>query len=110
MECNLTKEKLIEFGNMLKTRLNEFTKEIYEIAGEEFNINSTQQLGNILFEKLDYQLQRRLKKGYSTDVETLEKITDNHQIVPKILEYRGLKKLNSTYVEGLIPYINPKNR
>ena len=102
------KDKLIEFGNLLKKRLNELTNEIYEIAGEEFNINSTQQLGNILFEKLGLPASKKNKKGYSTDVETLEKIADKNEIVPKILEYRELMKLNSTYVEGLIPYINQK--
>ena len=102
------KEKLTEFGNMLKTRLNELKGEIYEIAGEEFNINSTQQLGNILFEKLGLPASKKTKKGYSTDVEALEKIADKNEIVPKILEYRELMKLNSTYVDGLIPYINPK--
>ena len=100
------KEKLVEFGNLLKAKLEELTNEIYKIAGEEFNINSTQQLGKILFEKLGLPASKKNKKGYSTDVETLEKIADKNEIIPKILEYRELTKLNSTYVEGLIPYIN----
>ena len=76
------------------------------MAGEDFNINSTQQLGHILFEKLKLPSYRKTKKGYSTDVETLERLRNEHPIIEKILEYRALTKLNSTYVEGLIPYIN----
>ena len=87
-------------------------KEIYEIAGEEFNINSPKQLGEILFEKLDIPSPKKKKKSgaYSTDVDTLEKIKFVNPIVEKILEYRGISKLNSTYVEGLIPTINPKDK
>ena len=100
------KEKLQEFGNELKTRLNELTSEIYELAGEEFNINSPKQLGEILFEKLQLPMGRKNKKGYSTGVEVLEKLKDVHPIIEKLLEYRQIGKLNSTYVEGLIPCIN----
>lgn len=106
----LDKEELIEFGQKLKAQLEELTKEIYELAGEEFNINSTQQLGNILFEKLKLTSSKKTKKGYSTDVDALEKIKKEHPIVEKILEYRGLMKLNSTYVEGILPYINEKTK
>ena len=109
MQCEgiyLDKEELIKFGDKLKEQLEELTKEIYELAGEEFNINSTQQLGVILFEKLNLTSSKKNKKGYSTDVDTLEKIKHEHPIVEKILEYRGLTKLNSTYVEGMLPYIN----
>ena len=104
------KEKLQEFGNELKTRLNELTSEIYELAGEEFNINSPKQLGEILFEKLQLPMGKKNKKGYSTGVEVLEKLKDEHPIIEKILEYRQLMKLNSTYVEGMKPYINPKTK
>ena len=100
------KEKLQEFGNKLKTRLNELTSEIYELAGEEFNINSPKQLGEILFEKLQLPMGKKNKKGYSTGVEVLEKLKDVHPIIEKLLEYRQIGKLNSTYVEGLIPCIN----
>ena len=86
----------------------ELTNQIYEKAGEEFNINSTQQLGNILFEKLKLPASKKNKKGYSTDVDTLEKLRNHHPIIEDILEYRSLMKLNSTYVEGLVPYINKK--
>lgn len=100
------KEKLQEFGNELKTRLNELTSEIYELAGEEFNINSPKQLGEILFEKLQLPMGKKNKKGYSTGVEVLEKLKDVHPIIEKLLEYRQIGKLNSTYVEGLILCIN----
>ncbi len=104
------KDKLEEFGKDLKNRLNKLTKEIYELSGEEFNINSTQQLGKILFEKLKLTEPKKTKKGYATDVETLEGIIDEHPIVAKVLEYRSLIKLSSTYVDGLTSYINPKDR
>ena len=103
------KEKLEEIGKDLKERLNNLVKEIYNLAGEEFNINSTQQLGKILFEKLKLTEPKKNKKGYATDVETLEGIKNEHPIVKKVLEYRSLTKLSSTYVEGLIPYINSKD-
>ena len=102
------KQELINFGKELKEKINSLTSEIYELAGEEFNINSTQQLGNILFEKMKLPGAKKNKKGYSTDVAILEKIRLAHPIVEKILEYRTISKLNSTYVEGMIPYINPK--
>lgn len=103
------KEKLEEFGKNLKERLDTIKKDIYNLAEEEFNINSTQQLGKILFEKLKLTQPKKNKRGYATDVETLEKIKNEHPIVEKILEYRSLTKLNSTYVEGMIPYINTKD-
>lgn len=102
------KEKLQEFGVELKTKLNELTSEIYELAGEEFNINSTKQLGEILFEKLKLPMGKKNKTGYSTGVEVLEKLKNVHPIIEKLLEYRQIGKLNSTYVEGLIPCINEK--
>ena len=104
----LDKEELLNFGNELKDKIKLLTDEIYSLAGEEFNINSTQQLGNILFEKLNLTTSRKNKKGYSTDVDSLEKIKNEHPIVEKILEYRTLVKLNSTYVEGMLPYVNEK--
>ena len=100
------REELIEIGNKLKTSLETLTKEILELAGEDFNINSTQQLGKILFEKLGLPVLKKTKTGYSTDVDILEKLKDKHAIINKILEYRSLMKLNSTYVEGLLPCIN----
>lgn len=104
------KKELIEFGDILKDGLKQLTNDIYELAGEEFNINSTQQLGVILFEKLKLPVYKKTKKGYSTDVEILEKLKKEHPIIEKILEYRSLMKLNSTYVEGLLPYINERTK
>lgn len=104
------KDELIKFGDSLKDGLKELTNEIYELCGEEFNINSTQQLGVILFEKLGLPSYKKTKKGYSTDVEILEKLKDKHPVIEKILEYRSLMKLNSTYVEGLLPYINENTK
>lgn len=100
------KNKLLQFGDELKIKLDDLTKEIYELAGEEFNINSTKQLGEILFEKLKLPMAKKNKTGYSTSVEILEKLKVTHPIIEKLLEYRKIGKLNSTYVEGLIPYIN----
>ena len=100
------KEELIKYGDELKAKLEELTKTIHELAGEEFNINSPKQLGEILFEKLKLPVVKKTKSGYSTDVDTLEKLQNEHEIIEYILDYRQLAKLNSTYVEGLIPYIN----
>ena len=102
------KNELIDIGIKLKERLEVLTIEIHNMAGEEFNINSTQQLGKILFEKLKLPVIKKTKTGYSTDVDILEKLKKEHEIIEKILEYRSLMKLNSTYVEGLLPYINEK--
>ena len=103
------KNELIGFGKTLKAEIEKLTTQIYNLAGEEFNINSTKQLGVILFEKLKLPVLKKTKSGYSTDVEVLEKLKKEHEIIEKILEYRQLGKLNSTYVEGLIPYINEKD-
>lgn len=101
-------QELQEYGKELKEKLDILTTEIYEFCGEEFNINSTKQLGEILFEKLKLPVVKKTKSGYSTDVDVLEKIRDEHPVIEKILEYRQLMKLNSTYVEGIKPYINSK--
>ena len=100
------KQELISFGDKLKEEIEVIKQEIYKLAGEEFNINSTLQLGNILFEKLKLPVYKKTKKGYSTDVDILEKLKPEHPIIEKILEYRGFMKLNSTYIDGLIVYIN----
>ena len=100
--------ELNKFGDKLKEQLETKTKIIYEMAGEEFNINSTKQLGEILFEKMKLPVIKKTKSGYSTDVDVLEKLKSEDPIISEILEYRQLMKLNSTYVEGLKPYINPK--
>ena len=107
---NIDAKGLDEFGNTLKESLKILVDEIHEIAGEEFNINSTKQLGEILFEKMKLPIVKKTKSGYSTDVDVLEKLKGENPIIEKILEYRQLAKLNSTYVEGLKPYINPKTK
>ena len=104
----LDKEELQDFGKELKEKIEILTQEIYELAGQEFNINSTKQLGEILFDKLNLPVYKKTRNGYSTDVDVLEKLKPEHPIIEKILEYRSLAKLNSTYVEGLLPYINKK--
>ena len=102
------KEELNKFGEELTVKLENITKIIYEMAGEEFNINSPKQLGEILFEKMKLPVIKKTKSGYSTDVDVLEKLKKEDPIIEQILEYRQLMKLNSTYVEGLKPYINIK--
>ena len=106
----LDEKELEEFGQELKGKLEILTKQIYEMAGEEFNINSTKQLGEILFEKMKLPVIKKTKSGYSTDVDVLEKLKKEDPIIEKILDYRQLMKLNSTYIEGLKPYINPKTK
>lgn len=103
-------EELNKFGNKLKEQLEIKTKMIYEMAGEEFNINSTKQLGEILFEKMKLPVIKKTKSGYSTDVDVLEKLKIEDPIISEILDYRQLMKLNSTYVEGLKPYINARTK
>lgn len=103
-------EELNKFGEELSSNLQNITQIIYEMAGEEFNINSTKQVGEILFEKMKLPVIKKTKNGYSTDVDVLEKLKKEDPIIEQILEYRQLMKLNSTYVEGLKPYINPKTK
>lgn len=104
----IDKEELIEYGRKLKLEIEEKTQKIYQLCGQEFNINSTKQLGKVLFEDLKLPVQKKKKSGYSTDVEVLEKLREEHPVINEILDYRQLVKLNSTYVEGMIPYINEK--
>lgn len=93
--------KLNELGVKFKSEIEVVQKEIYEIADEEFNIGSPKQLGKILFEKLDLPVVKKTKTGYSTNAEVLDELMDKHPIIEKILYYRQLTKLFSTYVEGL---------
>lgn len=106
----IDKEELIEFGKELKERIDILTQKIYDLTEEEFNINSTKQLGEVLFEKLGLTVKKKTKTGYSTDVDVLEKLKVEHPVIEKILEYRQLQKLNSTYVDGLIPCINENTK
>ena len=98
------------FGEGLKGKIAELTQQIYEYAGEEFNIASTKQLGAILFEKLKLPAKKKTKSGYSTGAEVLEELENRHPIIPLILEYRTLTKLDSTYVEGLLKQIGTDGR
>jgi DNA polymerase-1 len=101
------KDELIKYGEELQERIDRAVARIYELAGTEFNINSTKQLGEILFDKLGLPVVKKTKTGYSTDAEVLEKLEPYHEIVSQILLYRMLTKLQSTYVEGLIKEIRP---
>ena len=104
------KEVLEKVGEELLIKQKEIEQKIYNIAQEEFNINSVKQLGEILFEKLKLPVVKKTKSGYSTDVDVLEKLKEEHPVIEKILEYRQVVKLNSTYVEGLKPFINPQTK
>ncbi|MGN0357549.1 MAG: DNA polymerase I [Blautia sp.] len=103
-------EALKEYGNQLQIRIGELEKEIYEEAGETFNINSPKQLGVILFEKLQLPGGKKTKTGYSTAAEVLEKLAPDHKLVADILEYRQLAKLKSTYADGLAVFIGEDGR
>ncbi|MCR5322411.1 MAG: DNA polymerase I [Lachnospiraceae bacterium] len=104
------KEQLKSFGESLKIDIDRLEKEIWAAAGEEFNINSPKQLGTILFDKLRLPGGKKTKSGYSTSADVLEKLKIEDPIVEKILEYRQLTKLNSTYAEGLFDYIDDDGR
>ena len=95
------KHALHEFGSMLTQRIALCENTIYSYAGEEFNINSPKQLAELLFEKLNLPPVKKTKSGYSTNAEVLQSLQDKHPIIPAILEFRELTKLNSTYAEGL---------
>jgi DNA polymerase-1 len=101
---------LASFGEMLSQRIDAAQARIYELAGEEFNINSTQQLGRILFDGLGLPPVKKTKTGYSTNAEVLDKLRGQHPIIEEILDYRQLTKLKSTYVDGLSKVIAPDGR
>lgn len=103
---NIDKESLTALGVKFKGELDTLTKEIYILAEEEFNINSPKQLGKILFEKLDLPVIKKTKTGYSTNAEVLEALKGKHDIIEKILLFRQLSKLYSTYIEGLSAVID----
>ncbi len=98
------------FGVELKKNSDALEQQIYDLAGERFNIQSPKQLGTILFEKLKLPAAKKTRSGYSTSADVLEKLKPKHPIVPAILEYRQLTKLNSTYVEGLTKVIEADGR
>lgn len=96
---------LKQIGFELDEEIDSLTREIYELAGEEFNINSPKQLGVILFERLNLPVIKKTKTGYSTDAGVLDELSDKHEIIQKILSYRQLVKLKSTYIDGLMSNI-----
>ncbi len=98
------KKVLEEMGTEIKIKLEIITRDIYNYAGEEFNLNSPKQLGEILFDKLKLPGAKKNKKGYATDIDVLKKLTE-YPIINKILEYRALAKLYSTYIDGIISTI-----
>lgn len=103
-------DELKAYGEKLGVRIHELEQEIYEEAGEIFNINSPKQLGVILFEKMGLQGGRKTKTGYSTAADVLEKLAPEYPIVAKILEYRQMAKLKSTYADGLAGFIQADGR
>ncbi len=99
-------ERLMDMERELSLEADKLEEEIYDDAGETFNINSTKQLGVILFEKLGLPVIKKTKTGYSTDSAVLEALMEQHPMIPKILQFRALKKLISTYLDGLEPLIS----
>jgi len=98
---NINRKELENLGTKFSGEIDTLTKEVYHLAGEEFNINSPKQLGKILFEKLDLPVIKKTKTGYSTNAEVLDALKDKHEIINKILYFRQITKLYSTYIEGL---------
>ena len=106
----IDREQLVQFGKMLSERIQDCETLIYSYSGEPFNINSTKQLGELLFEKLGLPPVKKTKTGYSTNAEVLEKLKGYHPIIPAIMDYRMLTKLKSTYADGLIKEIGEDGR
>ncbi len=104
------KERLKEYGDNLKVQIDILEKEIYQLAGDKFNINSPKQLGEILFERMKLPHGKKTKTGYSTAADVLEKLAPDYPVIRKILDYRQLTKLNSTYAEGLYGFIREDGR
>ncbi len=101
----IDRQQLQQFGDMLSRRIADCEKLIFGCAGEKFNINSTKQLGELLFEKLGLPPVKKTKTGYSTNADVLEKLKNKHPIIPAIMDYRMLTKLKSTYADGLMAVI-----
>ncbi len=106
----IDRTQLLQFGQMLTQRISDCESLIFGYAGEPFNINSTKQLGTVLFEKLGLPAIKKTKTGYSTNADVLEKLKNKHPIIPSIMDYRMLTKLNSTYAEGLLLAIGEDGR
>ena len=100
--CRGDEHALRKRGSSSRARIAELTKEIYVLAGEEFNINSPKQLSELLFVKLGLPAPKKTSQGYTTNAETLEQLAQEHPICEKILEYRKYKKLESTYIDALL--------
>ncbi|MBR4945084.1 MAG: DNA polymerase I [Peptococcaceae bacterium] len=100
-------EYLQQLGTELTARIEELSQKLYQTAGEEFNLNSSKQLGVILFEKMGLPVIKKTKTGYSTDAEVLDTLAEEYEFVKDILAYRQLTKLNSTYVEGILKLVQP---
>lgn len=107
---NINEGMLDELKIKFKKEIEETQEAIYKLSEEEFNISSPKQLGKILFEKLDLPATKKTKTGYSTNQEVLEKLMDKHEIIPKIMYYRQITKINSTYIEGLKNVIDKDGR
>lgn len=103
---SVDREMLEDLGDKFSLKIKKLETEIYDLASEEFNINSPKQLGKILFEKLDLPVIKRTKTGYSTNITVLEALQGSHEIIDKVIAYRHLAKLFSTYVEGLVSVID----
>lgn len=113
MECagfDVDKAGIEAFSKKLSTRISTLTDEIFEAVGHEFNINSPKQLGVALFEDLGLPCKKKTKSGYSTNAEVLEGLRSAHPVVEKIMEYRTLTKLKSTYCDGLLKVIDTDGR
>lgn len=106
----VVKEDLLRYGQELQKNIDVLEKEIKELAGFDFNINSPKQLGDVLFEKMQIPGGKKTKTGYSTAADVLEKLAEDYPFVAKILEYRGLAKLKSTYVDGMDQFIQSDQR
>ena len=106
----IDRQQLTQFGEMLAQRIEESEKLIYSYSDGPFNINSTKQLGELLFEKMGLPPVKKTKTGYSTNADVLEKLKDKHPIVPAIMDYRMLTKLKSTYADGLLKVIDEDGR
>ncbi|MSS77199.1 DNA polymerase I [Anaerococcus sp. AGMB00486] len=104
------KEELEKIKEEVSVEIKSLEDDIYELAGSEFNINSTKQLGKVLFEDLDLPIIKKTKTGFSTDAKVLERLRDKHEIIPKIEKYRELFKLKSTYLESLEECIDEDGR
>ena len=106
----IDREQLEQFGQMLSRRIDQCEELIFGYSEEPFNINSTKQLGELLFDKLGLPPVKKTKTGYSTNADVLEKLKNKHPIIPAIMEYRMLTKLKSTYADGLIKVIEEDGR